>query len=116
MSSQVVPMDVDAGNMGRRFSPGQWSQEKQDLYQKGACFICKVQGHISRDCPQKPYQGQPRRARAAEVAEPKATISNDEALKQIGGLEGILKMLPNEPEAVKIRAISMLQDFYQAQN
>jgi Zinc knuckle len=112
-------MDVDAGNTGRRFSPGQWSQERQDLYQKGACFICKAQGHISHDCPQKPkkpYQGQPSRTHATEVAEPKVTISNDEALKQIGGLEGVLKMLPNEPEAVKIRAISALQDFYQAQN
>jgi Zinc knuckle len=118
-TSQVVPMDVDAGNTGRRFGPGQWSPERQDLYQKGTCFICKVQGHISRNCPQKPqkpYQGQSSRAHIAEVAEPKATISNDEALKQIGGLEGVLKMLPNEPEAVKIRAISVLQDFYQAQN
>jgi Zinc knuckle len=112
-------MDVDAGNMGRRFGPGQWSLERQDLYQKGACFICKAQGHISHDCPQKPkkpYQGQPSRARVAEVTKPKVTISNNEALKQIGGLEGVLKMLPNEPKAVKICAISVLQDFYQAQN
>jgi hypothetical protein len=55
-------------------------------------------------------------AHTTEVAEPKATISNNEALKQIGGLEGILKMLLNEPEAVKIHVISALQDFYQAQN
>jgi Zinc knuckle len=112
-------MDVDAGNTGRRFGPGQWSPERQDLYQKGACFICKAQGHISRDCPQKPkklYQGQSSRTRTAEVAEPKVTISNDEALKQIGGLEGVLKMLPDEPEEVKIRAITALQDFYQARN
>jgi Zinc knuckle len=112
-------MDVDAGNTGRRFGPGQWSPERQDLYQKGACFICKAQGHISRDCPQKPkksYQGQPSCARTAEVTKPKATISNDEALKQIRGLEGVLKMLPNKPEAVKICTISALQDFYQAQN
>jgi Retrotransposon gag protein/Zinc knuckle len=118
-TSQVVPMDVDAGNTGRRFGPGQWSPERQDLYQKGACFTCKAQGHVSHDCPQKPkklYQGQSSRARAAEVAEPKATISNDEALKQIGGLEGVLKMLPDEPEEVKIRAINALQDFYQARN
>jgi hypothetical protein len=76
-------------------------------------------GHISRDCsqkPKKPNQGQPSHARAAEVAEPKATISNDEALKQIGGLEGVPKILPNKPQAVKIHAISALQDFYQAQN
>jgi Zinc knuckle len=118
-SSQVIPMDVDAENTGRRFLPDQWSQKRQNLYQKGACFICKAQGHISRNCPQKPkklYQGQLSHTRAAEVAKPKATISNDKALKQIGGLESVFKMLPNKPEAVKIHAISALQDFYQAQN
>jgi Zinc knuckle len=59
-TSQVVPMDVDTGNTGRRFGPGQWSPERQDLYQKGACFICKAQGHISRDCPQKSKKNVPR--------------------------------------------------------
>src|SRR5712671_5908168 len=61
--SQVVPMDVDAGEVGGSTSQGkpppyqgrggftQLSEsEKADLTAKRACFKCKQPGHISRWC------------------------------------------------------------------
>ena len=29
------------------------AEEQSDLMRKGACFRCKAQGHLSRDCPNK---------------------------------------------------------------
>src|SRR6267154_865499 len=61
--SQIVPMDVDAGEVGGSTSQGkpppyqgrggftQLSEsEKADLIAKRACFKCKQPGHISRWC------------------------------------------------------------------
>ena len=29
------------------------TEEQNELMKRGACFICKMIGHLSRDCPQK---------------------------------------------------------------
>ena len=29
------------------------AEERSELMRKGACFRCKAQGHLSRDCPNK---------------------------------------------------------------
>jgi len=36
-------MDIDAMTV----------EERSSLMKKGACFYCKEQGHISKDCPKK---------------------------------------------------------------
>jgi hypothetical protein len=45
--------------------------EKQRLRREGQCFFCKEQGHLSRDCPKKKGQNNPKppqqpRARASK--------------------------------------------------
>ena len=44
----------------------------------GKCFTCKKQGHISRDCPQRPPQCPRTNARASNSAQIKDVNSNDE--------------------------------------
>jgi len=64
--SQIVPMDVDAGEVGGSTNQGkpppyqgrggftQLSEsEKADLIAKRACFKCKQLGHISRWCSKR---------------------------------------------------------------
>ena len=37
------------------------AEERSDLMKKGACFRCKVQGHLSRDCPNKEKKFEPKK-------------------------------------------------------
>ena len=37
------------------------AEERSDLIRKGACFRCKAQGHLSRDCPQKEKKSEPKK-------------------------------------------------------
>ena len=39
------PMAMDIGYMS--------TEEQNELMRRGTCFICKIIGHLSRDCPQK---------------------------------------------------------------
>jgi CRISPR/Cas system CSM-associated protein Csm2 small subunit len=95
------------------FSRDSLTAEKRDLYNKKACFKCQKIGHIARYCRAQTNT----QIRAAET---KLAINNKEAVKkameQLGGIENIIKMLSDQDEDTKIRAIHALQDFYQAQN
>ena len=37
------------------------AEERLDLMRKGACFRCKAQGHLSRDCPNKEKKSEPKK-------------------------------------------------------
>jgi hypothetical protein len=61
---RASPAVVTGPSQQQRVRPAYADQEKQKLSDAGACFYCKEQGHIARNCPRKP------RAVAAVVAEP----------------------------------------------
>jgi hypothetical protein len=53
-------MDVDARNISHQNQPHctqLTNQEKNDLYAKGACFKCCMQGHISKYFPMRQQNG-----------------------------------------------------------
>ena len=37
------------------------AEERTNLIKKGACFRCREQGHLSRDCPNKGKKTEPRK-------------------------------------------------------
>ena len=37
------------------------AEERSELMRKGACFRCKAQGHLSRDCPNKEKKSEPKK-------------------------------------------------------
>ena len=50
------------------------TEERNELMRRGACFICKMIGHLSRDCPQKkkrlytPPQNAPQKMKGKELS------------------------------------------------
>ena len=49
------------------------TEERNELMRRGACFICKMIGHLSRDCPQKkrlytPPQNTPQKMKGKELS------------------------------------------------
>src|SRR5712675_2075261 len=136
-NNQVVPMDVDAGATGnplpyqgrgqqnglespRGAVPGRFSKlmeaEWADLVAKKACFRCRKPGHMSRDCAGHQQTNPiPQNARAGQSA-PTATpeMSEDEKrtrYNELGGLEGIYKLVKDGPEEDKEKFVDMVQDF-----
>ncbi len=49
-----VPMEVDAAQTRRPLT-----EHQEKLKKEGRCFHCKVQGHMSRECPKKPNKPPP---------------------------------------------------------
>src|SRR6267154_2003088 len=126
--SQVVPMDVDAGEMGGSTSQGKpppyqgrggftqlSDSEKADLIAKRACFKCKQPGHISRWCGKR--RPIPENARAAPIpGTSSASASNiptpeKASIESVGGIEGLYDLLKNGTEAEKEKFIDLAQDF-----
>jgi len=72
-----VPMEVDAAQTRRPLT-----EHQEKLKKEGQCFHCKVQGHMSKDCPKKtkppPYtKGQ------VATTQPTATTSTKAATTQM---------------------------------
>ena len=53
------------------------ADERTELMKAGKCFTCKKQGHLSRDCPQRPPQC-PRTNAHAGTSQIEDVNSNDE--------------------------------------
>jgi len=126
--SQVVPMDVDAGEVGGSTSQGkpppyqgrggftQLSEsEKADLIAKRACFKHKQLGHISRWCgKRKPIPENARTGPTTGMSAASATnIPTPEkaSIETVGGIEGLYDLLKNRTEAEKEKFIDLAQDF-----
>jgi hypothetical protein len=77
-------MDVDAGLI--RFQK-LTDEERKELSAKGACFHCRKQGHMSRDCPNK--NGSAEYGRPAPTQVKKAETPSES--KTLDGLMGDLK-------------------------
>ena len=52
--------------------------ERTELMRTGKCFTCKKQGHLSRDCPQRPPQRPRTNARASTSSQIEDVNSDDE--------------------------------------
>ena len=53
------------------------TDERAELMKAGKCFTCKKQGHLSRDCPQKPPQRPRINARANTSSHIEEVLSED---------------------------------------
>jgi len=124
--NQVVPMDIDTGNMGGPSSSGNpppyqgrggftqlSNAEKADLITKSACFKCKQPGHISWWYgKRKPILENARQGPSTinipneTPAPPKQTM-----IETLGGVEGIYNMIKNGTEAEKEKFMDLAQDF-----
>ena len=54
------------------------ADKRAELMKTGKCFTCKKQGHLSRDCPQRPPQRPRTNARASTSAQIEEVNSDDE--------------------------------------
>jgi hypothetical protein len=71
-------MDVDGG----KFNP-LTPEEREELRKIGACFRCRKQGHMSKQCPGNAEYGRPAPAQSAKRASPTTkTPSVEELLEQ----------------------------------
>ena len=52
------PKDPNAMEIDHVCARGITTDERAELMRSGKCFTCKKQGHLSRDCPQKPARPQ----------------------------------------------------------
>ena len=59
------------------------ADERTELMKAGKCFTCKKQGHLSRDCPQRPPQQQRTNARTS-TSKIEDVNSDDEEPTKIG--------------------------------
>ena len=59
------------------------SDERTELMKAGKCFTCKRQGHLSRDCPQRPPQ--PRTNACVSNSQIEEVNSDDEEPAKVRG-------------------------------
>ena len=96
------------------------ADERTELMKAGKCFTCKKQGHLSRDCPQRPPQCPRTNARASTSAQIEDVNSDDE--EQAKGRSGkrkhsaskiidILKEADEEAKDSIIQEFFMKEDF-----
>jgi len=122
--SQVVPMDVDVGEMGGSTSQGKpppyqgrggftqlSNNEKADLITKKACFKCKQPGHISRWCGKRRPIPENARTGTSPASTANTPTPEKASIESVGGIEGIYDLLKNGTEAEKEKFIDLTQDF-----
>ena len=91
------------------------ADERAELMKAGKCFTCKKQGHLSRDCPQKPPQRPHANARASTSLQIEDINSdNEEPTKIRSGKKKpsaseIMDILREADEEAKD---SIIQDFF----
>ena len=91
------------------------ADERAELMKAGKCFTCKKQGHLSRDCPQRPPQRPRTDARASSSAQIEEVNSDDEepakvrSGKKKHSASEIMDILREADEEAKD---SIIQDFF----
>ena len=61
------------------------ADERTELMKAGKCFTCKKQGHLSRDCPQRPPRQQKTNARASTSKIEEVNSDDEEPIKVRSG-------------------------------
>ena len=96
------------------------TDERTELKRTGKCFTCKKQGHLSRDCPQRPPQRQHTNARAGTSAQIEEVNSDDKEPSKVRSgkkkhstseIIDILKEADKEVKASIIQEFFMKEDF-----
>ena len=91
------------------------ADERTELMKAGKCFTCKKQGHLSRDCPQRPPQRPRTNARASTSAQIEEVNSDDEepakvrSRKKKHSASEIMDILREADEEAKD---SIIQEFF----
>ena len=91
------------------------ADERAELMKTGKCFTCKKQGHLSRDCPQRPPQRPLTNARASTSAQIEEVNSDDEepakvrSGKKKHSASEIMEILQEADEEAKD---TIIQDFF----
>ena len=89
--------------------------ERTELMRTGKCFTCKKQGHLSRDCPQRPPQRPCTNARASTSTQIEDVNSDDEepakvrSGKKKHSASEIIEILKEADEEAKD---SVIQEFF----
>ena len=73
------------------------ADERTELMRTGKCFTCKKQGHLSRDCPQRPPRRQQNNARASTSKIEDVNSDDEEPTKVRSG-----KKKPSTSEIMEI--------------
>ena len=73
------------------------AEERTELMKAGKCFTCKKQGHLSRDCPQRPPRQQRTNARASTSKIEDVNSDDEEPAKARSG-----KKKPSASEIMEI--------------
>ena len=96
------------------------ADERTELMKAGKCFTCKKQGHLSRDCPQRPPQHPCTNARASMSSQIEDVNSDDEepakvrSRKKKHSASEIMDILREADEEAKdsiIQEFCMKEDF-----
>ena len=96
------------------------ADERTELMRTGKCFTCKKQGHLSRDCPQRPPQCPRTNARASTSAQIEDVNSDDEEPAKVRSgkkkhsaseIIDILKEADEEAKDSIIQEFFMKEDF-----
>ena len=91
------------------------ADERTELMRTDKCFTCKKQGHLSRDCPQRPPQRPRTNARASTSSQIEEVNSNDEepakvrSRKKKHSASEIMDILREADEEAKD---SIIQEFF----
>ena len=91
------PKDPNAMEIDRVRARGISTDERTELMKSGKCFTCKKQGHLSRDCPQKPAK--PRfnaRASTSQLAETRGDSDDEQVAPTAKGRAAKVKYSADE--------------------